>query len=402
MKVLMYCWEFPPHISGGLGVACHGIVHGLLENHIEITLVLPGGEAPAFKFRDLPGLKILQTNSNYPWLGSYTGNTINLKCTTTDDSLHRVSMPKSNAHDLLSAVEQYAAQAENFAKDNPHDVIHAHDWLTILAGIAAKRISHKPLIFHVHSLEVERSAFPVNQMIYDIEKYGLEQCDIVIAVSNLTKNSIIQHYKINPEKILVMHNGLFKEQIRDQHADTLTIPKYKTVLFLGRITHQKGPFHFVEAAHKILRHRDDVQFVMAGDGDLFHRVVERVAELKLGTHIHFTRFLNRGDVESIYKKSQVYVMPSVVEPFGLTCLESLAQHVPVVLSKQSGAAEVIQHTLKVDFWDTDQMAEKIIALLDYPALRLQLLESSAPELHRLLWSQTAKKISHVYERLIGT
>jgi glycosyltransferase involved in cell wall biosynthesis len=397
MKVLMYGWEFPPNISGGLGVACYGIVHSLLENQIEVALILPGSSQPASLFPDVTALQIIQTPFLYPNMNPYIGHKLHSESNLSSDII-----PQFYNHDLLSAVEHYAISAGAFAKETSHDVIHAHDWLTILAGIAAKRISNKPLIFHVHSLEISRSAEPINKVIFDIEKYGLEQADLIISVSEFTKQRMIRYYKISADKIVVVHNGLFKEQMPKQVKYPITIPKYKTVLFLGRITHQKGPFHFIEAAHKILRHRKDVQFVIAGDGDLFHSAIERVAELRLGAHIHFTLFLDREKVEHIFKKCQVYVMPSVAEPFGLTCLESLAQHVPVILSKQSGVSEVIQHTLKVDFWDIDEMASKICALLDYPALQQQLLENSAPELHQLLWTKTAKNISNVYQRLTGT
>jgi glycogen(starch) synthase len=399
MKVLMYGWEFPPNISGGLGVACHGIVQSLLDNQIKVALVLPVSALPVSLFPEVVGLEIVQAPFLHVMINPYLGHPLH---SHSDKLSFATNALDIDNNDLLSAVEQYAVAAGSFAKSVHHDVIHAHDWLTILAGIAAKRISHKPLIFHVHSLEMERCAEPINQNIFAIEKFGLEQCDTVITVSEFTKQDIIRHYQIPADKIVVVYNGLFKEQIPQQVKHPIIIPKNKTVLFLGRITYQKAPFHFIEAAHKILRHRDDVQFVIAGDGDLFHSAIERVAELRLGTHIHFTQFLSREQVEHIYEKSQVYVMPSIAEPFGLTCLEALAQHVPVVLSKQSGVSEVIQHTLKVDYWDIDEMAAKIIALIDYPALQRELLENSISELHQLVWTKTAEKISHVYQRLTGT
>lgn len=396
----MYGWEFPPHITGGLGVACHGIIQSLLENQIEVALVLPGFAVPTLLFPDTEMLQVLPTPFLYGMISPYGANTVQRDKLTSDTSI-----TETHHGDLFSAVEDYARAAGSFAKTTPHDVIHVHDWLTVLAGIAARKISHKPLVFHVHSLEISRSADPVNSAIFNIEKYGLEQADAIIAVSEFTKQRIVHYYHIPAHKVTVVYNGLFKEQISKPFKEPLKeplYPDYKTVLFLGRMTHQKGPFHFVDAAHKVLRTRDDVQFVMAGDGDLFHSVVERVAQLQLGRHIHFTQFLERDQVELIYAKSQMYVMPSVAEPFGLTCLEALAQHVPVILSKQSGVSEVIQNVLKVDFWDIDEMAAKINALLDFPALGRQLTENALPELEQLLWSKTANKIFNVYGKLTGT
>lgn len=396
MKVLMFGWELPPHVSGGLGIACHGIIQGLLDNQVAVTMILPHqvGPLPHFSANNA-ALKIIQIPFQNKQVSVYSEQKLFFN-PMRDVPFFSIKY----AQNILETVQQYASLAGVYAQITPHDVIHAHDWLTILAGIEAKKMSRKPLIFHVHSLEVERCANTINQVIFAIEKSGLEKADAIIAVSQLTKENIHRYYCIPKEKIHVVYNGLFASQIcHSAHHDF--IPDYKTILFLGRVTAQKAPFHFVEAANKILKYRDDIQFVIAGDGDLLQSVIERVAELRLGRHIHFTRFLNREDVQRMFKRADLYIMPSIIEPFGLTCLEALGQRIPVILSKQSGVAEVIKNILKVDFWDIDDMVAKIAAVLNYPTLSKQLIENATPELYSLLWHKVTKSILIIYEKLLG-
>lgn len=406
----MYGWEFPPHITGGLGIACYGIVKGLITNKFKVTLVLPH----AMWHEDLQTDPHIIEHDNLTYIMSQEMNERDNMVVKLVDSIIRPYLSHKTyqdlrsesgaeipgyGNDLISEALRYATKAGEIAANTPHDVIHVHDWLTVLAGIEAKKISQKPLVFHVHSLEFDRSGENLNQDIFAIEAHGLHVADKILAVSNYTKNSIITHYNISPEKIDVVHNGLFEPPSENQPAPLLD--NHKTVLFLGRVTHQKGPFQFVEAAHTILEKRQDIQFVIAGDGDLLQSVIERVAALQLGKHILFTGSLDRESVEKIYKQSNVYVMPSVSEPFGITCLEALSYHVPVIISKQSGAAEVLHHVIKVDFWDIQEMAAKIIALVDYPALRLELLQNSKTDLATLLWENTAKKIIEAYRQVLG-
>ncbi len=381
MKVLMYGWELPPHISGGLGVACQGIIQGLLDNNCEVSLVLPGNmPVDTSVFQKAENLTIIQTNFFKEKLNSY---------------FHEYK------DKLMQNIQEYAKFAGELAKDIPHDVIHAHDWLTIQAGLEAKKASHKPLFFHIHSLEFERSKQGPGNEIYEIEKTGLEKADRVITVSEFTKNNVINKYEISSTKISVVHNGLFKEQIKEFYPEKMKQPKKKTALFLGRITAQKSPFQFIDAAAKILQKRKDIEFVIAGDGDLFKKAVAKVTELKLGSYIHFTRFLNRDQVNAAYDHSQVYVMPSAAEPFGLTCLEALCHHVPVICSNQTGVSEVIKNIVKVDFWDTDAIAEKISELIDSPQLRTQLISNAIPELYKLVWDEAGKKLVALYTQFTG-
>jgi glycosyltransferase involved in cell wall biosynthesis len=412
MKVLMYGWEYPPHISGGLGIACYGIVQGLLANAVEVTLVLPQG-VQHFSSANHDGSTLLAfsetinvqlTNKRFtsiikPYISAQAY--LQAKKSLPDDSSESdeenllTQWEFFFGGELVAEVMRYAMRVGQLAATEPHDVIHVHDWLTILAGVEAKRMSGKPLIFHVHSLEVDRSGEHLNQTIYEIERYGLAQADQIIAVSHYTKNIIVTRYGIAAEKITVVHNGVFPTEIK--YKTEQTAPRIKTVLFLGRVTYQKGPYYFIEAANKVLQQRKDIQFVIAGEGDLWESAIEHVAALRLGQHVHFTGFLDRESVEKIYLLSSIYVMPSVSEPFGISCLEALSHQVPVIISKQSGVAEVLQHAITVDFWDVNELAAKIMALIDHPMLYKELLESSARELATLSWDKAAHNILAVYQ-----
>lgn len=403
MRVLMYGWEFPPYINGGLGVACHGIVESLLKNQIPVSLVLPKIQNE-FEEKDRKTGKTLELKDqaifNQPGLfnikyipsclSPYMTHKTYLK--SIDGLIHK----NKYGSDLISEVIRFSKEAGKIANDTKHDIIHAHDWLTVLAGIEARALSHKPLIYHVHALETDRSGIHCNPAIFEIEKKGLIQADKIIAVSEYTKKSISDFYHISKEKISVIYNGLRETQL----LNTSKVDKapLKTILFLGRITHQKGPFYFIEAAKKILSVRHDVQFIMAGTGDLLHSMIEKVAELRLGRHIHFTGFLDRTSVERMYAGSHVYVMPSVSEPFGISCLEAVSQSLPAIISHQSGAAEVLNHVLKVDFWDVDELASKIIGLLDQTALSLEMTKNSKQDLNDLLWDKSTKGIIDIYKK----
>ena len=426
----MYGWEFPPQISGGLGIACYGIVKGLIAHHMNVALVLPqamwrGNQSKSSNPRMLvadpfKSAKDFEINERQHLSIQYIDAIITPYLTniTYQDLKKELSQPASTilressaldlivdyGTDLISEAIRYAIQAGMFASETPHDVIHAHDWLTILAGIEAKKISGKPLVFHVHSLEYDRSGAHLNSAIFDIELLGLQQADAIITVSQYTKRMIIEKYGITSEKISVVYNGLL-ERPTDEKQKNIPIfcsnKKQKTVLFLGRVTYQKGPFYFLDAADKILKEREDIQFVIAGEGDLLQDLIEYTAQLRIGRHVHFTGFLDRDCVEKIFQLSDVYVMPSVSEPFGISCLEALSYDVPIIISKQSGASEVLHHAVKVDFWDIDEMASKIMALVDYPSLCLELLNRSEQDLKPLCWNRAALEIIHVYQKIIG-
>jgi glycosyltransferase involved in cell wall biosynthesis len=266
--------------------------------------------------------------------------------------------------------------------------------MTYPAGQAVSRQSHKPLVVHVHSTEFDRSGEHVNQAVYDIERAGMHAASKVIAVSNFTKNIILRHYGVPPEKVEVVHNAV---EYNGSALQASLDKKDKIVLFLGRITMQKGPEYFLAAAKKVLQVIDNVKFVMAGSGDMMNIIVEMTAQMGIGGKVFFTGFLNGADVDRAYQMADLYVMPSVSEPFGISSLEAMNRNVPVLISKQSGLAEVVTHALKVDFWDIDEMANKMIAVLKRPPLKETLGKNGFHEAHKFKWEDSALKVNKIYE-----
>jgi glycosyltransferase involved in cell wall biosynthesis len=443
MRIFMLGWEFPPYISGGLGTACHGLTRALSDLGQQIIFVLPKPiESPQAshvkmlspsQIRDFQGSKKeAQTLAN---LENVTFRSIGspLQPYTTPEyyqqKIKEIIQQKTEeagfsdsermmalqewenlAHqsmgvgqysgDMYTEVHRYAAAAARLALQEDFDVIHAHDWMTFPAGIAVAAVTGKPLVVHVHSTEFDRSGEHVNQMIYDIERRGMHAARKVIAVSYLTRNVILSRYGVPGHKVEVVYNGV--EQNNDNPAAFNKIgirSDEKIVLFLGRITMQKGPEYFLMAARKVLEEIDNVKFVMAGTGDMMHRIIEMAAQMGIGHKVLFTGFLRGKDVQQVYQMADLYVMPSVSEPFGIAPLEALNYDVPVLISKQSGVAEVLTHVLKVDFWDVTEMANKIIAVLKYPPLQLTLREHGNFEVRRLRWSGAAQKCLKIYNEL---
>ena len=301
---------------------------------------------------------------------------------------------------LLEEVARYAVVARQVAieLEGQFDVIHAHDWLTYYAGIAAKEVSGKPLVVHMHATEFDRSGENINTQTYAIERGGMEAADLVMAVSNLTRNIVINKYGIPAEKVMTVHNAVrFAEGNQEEEERGV---KDKIVTFLGRITYQKGPDYFVEAAAKVLKRTQNVRFVMAGSGDMMNHVIRRVARLGIADKFHFTGFLRGADVQKMFALSDVYVMPSVSEPFGISPLEAMKSNVPTIISKQSGVAEVLDYAVKVDYWDVDAMADAIYGLVTYPALGELFARKGLEEVTGLKWNNAAAKIKEGYERVI--
>ena len=415
LSVLMYGWEYPPHISGGLGVACHAIVENLGKKNIKVNLILPyelDKESLNPKIQ-LTGVDVYKDSGN---INIYKiDSLLHPYLTVNEYSLSKKHLTKNIDHNselfvpsklsgryganLFDEVARFSNIASKLAKVIPHDVIHVHDWMTIPAGIKARAISHKPLIFHVHALETDRSGFEnINRQIFDIEKYGLNEADKIITVSNYTKEMVMKYYGIPENKITVVYNGIDKSYA--SYLSNLKKPHQKMVLFLGRVTHQKGPYFFVEIAKKILETRKDVQFVIAGTGNLLAEMIHKVAANRIGQHVHFTGFLDQDHVKLIYQLADVYVMPSVSEPFGLSCLEALAHGVPAVISNQSGASEVLTHVLHADFWDINKMTSNILSLLDRPSLRTEIINNVKKEMQYLTWEDTADKINKLYKESV--
>ena len=425
MKVLMFGWEFPPHISGGLGTACFGLTKGLMKHDVEVLFVVPkayGDEnQEAVRLINASDISIDFKDSKYeeywrritymeigsnliPYVGPEEFKRIieasELESLSSEDTILSKNFEFSGKYgtDLMDEVKRYALVASAVAATNDFDVIHAHDWLTYSAGIAAKSVSGKPLVVHMHATEFDRSGENVNQNVYDIERHGMEEADRVMAVSNLTRNIVIEKYGINPDKVFTVYNAVEpsdKPNLQYQRG-----VREKVVTFLGRVTFQKGPDYFVEAARKVLDKDPNIRFVMAGSGDMLNKTIKRVAELKMGDRFHFAGFLKGDDVDRMFGLSDVFVMPSVSEPFGIVPLEAMRSNVPVVISKQSGVAEILVHALKVDFWDVDALADSIYGLLHYEGLSKMFKQYGKEEVDNLKWENAAIKVKEVYQSVL--
>ena len=301
--------------------------------------------------------------------------------------------------DLLGMADRYARFVVDATRNLEFDVIHAHDWLTYPAGLAVAKLSGKPLLVHVHSTEFDRSGEHPHQQIYNIERRGMHGATRAIAVSMLTKNVCINRYGVNAAKIDVVYNGV---DLDPASAGIERIEsKDKIVLYFGRITMQKGPEYFIQAAKKVLEYMDDVKFVVAGSGDQAQRMIEMAATLGIGNKVLFTGFLRGRDISRVFSMADLYVMPSVSEPFGIAPLEAMSHNVPVLISKSSGVSEVLMHALKVDFWDIEDMADKIIAVLRHPPLSRQLVEHGNFEIRGINWDGAATRTIRCYDRAIA-
>lgn len=303
--------------------------------------------------------------------------------------------------DLMGEVARYALAVESLARSETFDVIHAHDWMAVPAGVAAKRASGKKLVVHVHACEHDRSGDRPDTRVQGIEQLGLDEADVVVCVSHYTANVLKRHYRVDEAKLRVVHNALTQREQREKVHVEKAIDE-PIVLFLGRITAQKGPEYFLEAAARVARVRPDVKFVIAGSGDQLGKTIELAASLGLARNTHFTGFLTGADVERMYAMADVYVMPSVSEPFGIAPLEAMALDVPVIVSRQSGVSEVLRSALKVDYWDVQGIAEKILAVLAYPGLSEQLEEEGRAEARAMRWDVPAGKLKELYASLAST
>lgn len=435
MRVLMFGWEFPPHIAGGLGTACYGMTRGLARNDVEVIFVMPkasGDEDERFvKVVNASDVEARYSNSTIegaddimrkisfihidsnmvPYISPEEWDTYREEYERTgkkfweregDSWTQRYTFSGKYGANLMEEVARYAVVAAEVARqlEGQFDVIHAHDWLTYFAGIAAKRVSGKPLVVHMHATSFDRSSSDnIDTRVYEIERAGMAAADRVIAVSNLTRNIVIEKYNIPAEKVVTVHNAVrFAEKENELPERGV---EDKIITFLGRITFQKGPDYFVEAAAKVLKRVPNVRFVMAGSGDMMNHVIRRVARLGIADRFHFTGFLKGDDVHKMFQLSDVYIMPSVSEPFGISPLEAMRANVPSIISKQSGVAEVLDYAVKVDYWDVDAMADAIYGFVKYPALAKMFSKKGLEEVTGLKWNSAAAKIKAVYEDAIN-
>ncbi len=442
----MLGWEYPPHISGGLGTACEGLTVALARHNIELLFVVPhlfGGE-------DAPHMKLVDSRGETEVLGEDARSEILPQKDKRKDRVNTLRVPsflqpymspenysqwvttlqqqraKSavvgsehapraltemfEANDVRGSFDRYSgdifAEVSKFASnvvallaDKEFDVIHAHDWLTYPAGVALSALTGKPLVAHVHSLEFDRSGQAVNSRINEIEKWGLQSATSVIAVSYYTRSMINKLHGIPLQNISVVHNGVYAQHVVQSYRQSREFDS-RIVLFLGRITFQKGPDYLVEAASRVIPHVPDALFVMAGAGDMLPQVTRRIKELGIEKHFYFPGFLKGQEVEQMFSLADVYVMPSVSEPFGISALEAISFNTPVIISRQSGVSEVLGHALKVDFWDIDRLADLIINALLHEELRADMISMAREEVKRLHWDAAALKTLDVYRSVL--
>ncbi len=408
----MFGWEFPPAISGGLGVACEGLVRGLLDrDDTEISLVLPRRSAVTAIER----LRIIPAAGIEPARGRRGRGRTALRVRRITTPLRpylaasfsgeqnaggaRPGRPAPNyGPDLPRDVLRYAAAAGRIAAREPFDVIHAHDWLTFLAGVEARRASGKPLVLHVHATEFDRAGGGENAFVAAVERFGLAAADRVVAVSAYTADLLSRRYGVPAGRLRVVHNAIDPRALIDDERPESRNP---LVLFAGRITSQKGPGYFVEAAARVAAERRDVRFVVAGSGDRMGSMREHVAARGLRKRFRFTGFLPAAELDRLYARADVYVMPSLSEPFGLTALEALQHGTPVIVSRTAGVAEVAPNVLRVDFGDVEDLASKILSVLAFPPLREALSERGRADAQRLSWRDSAARCVAVYRELVG-
>ena len=428
MRVLMFGWEFPPHIAGGLGTACYGMTKGLAYNDVDVLFVMPSASgdedqscARIINASDVAVSNVSETVEEFIDKVKFTNVDSNIvPYVDPEEYFEAIEMMKKNqvkettvgfgqkfkfsgkyGANLMEEVSRYAQVGGTIAMQHADefDVIHAHDWLTYLAGIAAKELTGKPLVVHVHATSYDRgSEDMIDTRVLAIEKKGMLAADRVVTVSDLTRNIVINKYGIDPAKVVTVHNA-----VDFSGRDNIQVERGiddKIVTFLGRITFQKGPEYFIEAAAKVLKRTKNVRFVMAGSGDMMNRAIEQVARLGISDRFHFTGFLRGQEVQKMFALSDVYIMPSVSEPFGISPLEAMRSNVPSVISFQSGAAEVLKYALKVDFWDVDAMADDIYALLQYPALAEFATKQGYDEVNELKWNGATAKLKVVYESVV--
>ena len=455
IKVLMLGWEFPPHISGGLGVACEGLTSALIKtDEVLIHFVIP--RAPEV---EKPNLTVQGANTigvrkrhqrNTRQTVRTTSTRVNeiateqslLEVTTVESPLTPYEQPVQSQQEFLTKwnasisgtqdhhhhisetsdiqfgdhvtlhsfeggygsklfheVDKYAEVVSSFSLQSDFDIIHAHDWMTFPAAIAIKQATGKPLTIHVHATEFDRAGTGGSDVVYEMEKMAVKSADKIIAVSVLTRKTLVERYGADPDKVAVVYNGMkFKKNLplsNESHplGDQL-------VSFVGRITFQKGPEYFIDAAEKVLKEFPGCHFVMAGAGDAMPAMIKRVIAKRLSDRFHFTGFLNRNDVARLLSFTRVYVMPSVSEPFGLTALEAVNAGVPVVISLQSGVSEVLPDAIKVDFWDTDALAQAICGVLRYPLLSETMRQRALNSVSSISWDAAASKVLNLYNELL--
>ncbi|MDE7388580.1 MAG: glycosyltransferase [Muribaculaceae bacterium] len=418
MKALMFGWEFPPHILGGLGTASYGLTQGMWQcGDMDITFVIPkpwGDEDRHFaNIIGASQVPVCWRDVSRDYVEQRIGNVMNpdlyfrlrdhiyadFNYMRTND-LGCIEFSGRYPDNLLEEINNYSIMAGVVARTLDFDIIHSHDWLTYPAGIHAKQVTGKPLVIHVHATDFDRSRGNVNPTVFNIELDGMHHADHIITVSDLTRRTVIEKYGIDPAKVTTVHNAVTPLSPELLNVE-VTKPKEKVVTFLGRITMQKGPEYFVEAAARVLKLCHNVRFVMAGSGDMMNKMINLAAERGIADRFHFPGFQKGKQVYEMLKASDVYVMPSVSEPFGISPLEAMQMGVPSIISKQSGCAEILTNVIKTDYWDIDAMANAIYSIITYPAMHATLKEEGLKEVNQITWDKAGQKVIDIYNQVLN-
>jgi glycosyltransferase involved in cell wall biosynthesis len=418
MKVLMFGWEFPPHILGGLGTASYGLTKGMsMQEDMQITFCIPkpwGDEDQSFsKIIGMNSTPVVWKDVNWDYVNSRVGGYMNpqdyydlrdhiyadFNYLHTND-LGCIEFSGKYPDNLQEEINNYSIVAGVVARQQQFDIIHSHDWLTYPAGIHAKQVSGKPLVIHVHATDFDRSRGNVNPTVYSIEKNGMDHADHIMCVSELTRQTVIHKYHQDPRKVSTVHNAVSPLSDEIMNIEPKKNAKEKIVTFLGRITMQKGPEYFVEAAAMVLHRTKNIRFVMAGNGDMMNQMIRLVAERGIADRFHFPGFMKGKQVYEVLKASDVYIMPSVSEPFGISPLEAMQVSVPTIISKQSGCAEILNNCIKTDYWDIHAMADAIYSICRYPAMYEYLKTEGKREVDEIKWENVGYKVRSIYDRVL--
>ena len=419
MKVLMFGWEFPPKIYGGLAVASYGITKGLsMQGDVETTFCMPkptGEEEKFLKIINMSQVPVVWRDVNYDWIKDrFVGHTAEDYYRFRDhlyadfnylqglDDLGCIGFAGGYPGNLHEEINNFSIIAGVLARSEQFDMIHAHDWLTYPAGVHAKMVSGKPLCIHVHATDFDRSRGKVNPTVYSIEKNGMDHADCIMCVSELTRQTVINQYHQDPRKCFTVHNAVYPlpQEYQDIPRPDHT-GKEKVVTFLGRITMQKGPEYFVEAATMVLHRTRNVRFCMAGSGDMMDAMIHLAAERGIADRFHFPGFMRGKQVYECLKASDVYVMPSVSEPFGISPLEAMQCGTPSIISKQSGCAEILTNCIKVDYWDIHALADAIYSICHNESLFNYLKDEGKREVDQITWEKVGAWIRTLYRRTLG-
>jgi glycosyltransferase involved in cell wall biosynthesis len=411
MKILMFGWEYPPVKSGGLGTACYGLTKAMAKLGAEITMVVPKAVKSEFSTHlnliDGQNIKVNSAKLRYFEIDSL------LSPYLTEDiykekfkDYHQASLEESEEQEitpiygrnLFEEVARFAFRAGLIATLDNYDLIVCHDWMTVDAALHAQAMIHKPICLHMHATEFDRTGGHPNQLIYDIELRGMQRANLIIANSNFTKQNCVNHFGIDPQKIIPVHLAVEQEDYKMDESRFQR--RTKNVLFIARLTVQKGPEYFVRAAKIAADFDPELRFIMAGDGDSFGRMMHLAADLGIADKIFFTGFLNEKQAQEIFRMADLFVMTSVAEPFGLTVLEAIRSGVPCIIPNNCGTAEILNHVIKIDFWDVNELANNIVSVMRYPVLHQELRDNSYRESENITWENTARRTMEVYNRLV--